>query len=502
MLVIIQFPITDIRLFLEEITGKLRRPNWFTSVPDEDFIRSFGHIRFRRLGGLSGWVGESIICEANKAIRFDNLATFSDEHTGKKYQLKIIFRRFYSDGVAVGKLEIGIRLKVEKKENLSIDSLNNFLTYILNLPVIVPLRRGKQRCKLSEIPSVLGELYLENTTEINNLNNVKKSWAKVSKPLIVVLHNEKEVQSERFWGRQINMNYSTKSSLRYYLFDNNGKSYSTWVVEEGMLDLTIRPLRIYLLRLYAEQECLKRVLENLANEDIKIKPRSIPSRELQAYLNSSISRIIKLETKTDLISNNIIANLARNTMDLIVPGEKDEILRALERIDIRLNIFHKTEKFIEQISYKEYYEHLESSQAHKIQDENLRSNIIRSLKNITYNNVDLGLFDLGKILENELKLLLEQYKSLSLFEISRKELSNLNEMISCIERIGIQINKNDIHFLRQERNKRAHGHIPSLDERKELMFHAPFIVDLYIKYIALFNLERTLLIKDNLDKQH
>jgi len=65
-------------------------------------------------------------------------------------------------------------------------------------------------------------------------------------------------------------------------------------------------------------------------------------------------------------------------------------------------------------------------------------------------------------------------------------------MIDCVERNGIIAQKHHLTLLREHRNERAHGEIPDLEERKKLMQHAPFLGDLYIKYILFFMSKKSL----------
>lgn len=122
-----------------------------------------------------------------------------------------------------------------------------------------------------------------------------------------------------------------------------------------------------------------------------------------------------------------------------------------------------------------------------IADIELQDNLKRAIKNLNIDNVDLGLFQLGKILENELRSFLTLAKAKNAFQISNKDLGRLVDMIDCIERNGIITQKHHLTLLREHRNERAHGDIPNLIERKKLMQYAPFLGDLYINYIVLLN---------------
>src|SRR5436305_2076496 len=72
MLLSIQFPLADSRPFLPMRKAMLPIPQWPVGTPDKDFVRCFGMIRRRRLGGLAGWVGENTVCEAGRALRLPN----------------------------------------------------------------------------------------------------------------------------------------------------------------------------------------------------------------------------------------------------------------------------------------------------------------------------------------------------------------------------------------------------------------------------------------------
>ncbi|MFN0247302.1 MAG: hypothetical protein ACKV2T_10480, partial [Kofleriaceae bacterium] len=69
MLVSIHFPCADVRGFLPEAAGRLRKPHW--QLPESsDFVRTFGPLRQRVAGGSKLFSGEGMVCRADGAIRF------------------------------------------------------------------------------------------------------------------------------------------------------------------------------------------------------------------------------------------------------------------------------------------------------------------------------------------------------------------------------------------------------------------------------------------------
>lgn len=129
-------------------------------------------------------------------------------------------------------------------------------------------------------------------------------------------------------------------------------------------------------------------------------------------------------------------------------------------------------------------------QIEDVEDDILKGNLSRAIKNFNIDNIDMGLFQLGKIFENELKTFLMKAQEKGKYTITGKDMTRLVSMIDCVERNGIIQQKHHLTLLREHRNERAHGEIPDLEERKRLMQHAPFLGDLYLKYILFFSNQR------------
>lgn len=125
-----------------------------------------------------------------------------------------------------------------------------------------------------------------------------------------------------------------------------------------------------------------------------------------------------------------------------------------------------------------------------IEDQDLRHSLHRAVSNLNIDDIDMGLFQLGKIFENVLRAYLLTVRSEGIFKVTRKDLRRLVSMIDCVERNRIIRRKHHLTLLREQRNERAHGEIPTLKKRKKLMQYAPFLGDLYIYYIKFFYEER------------
>ncbi len=464
MLFVILFPIADSRSFLNADTGMLNRPFWPTPIPDQDFIRSFGAIRRRPRGGLAGWVSEAEICEANNALRFKQLNTHIDSESGTRIPFRIAYRRFYFDGQAVAKFEVGLVAQNLRKIKLSPQQTRELFYHFLELDVSIPhplrvstqcqlVRAGKHLTNLyalsssktwqvgeKELPTSvraidtdakeialrqdsLTELretltkrfdksefrtlcfdlgvdyddlpgegksakvrelirYLEYRNRIPELGEIGKklrpdiSWASASKappersqlqkwwikacpPLLLVEPGTKDEQVEiPFRGKSVSLKAKPHVLLSHHFVRHNEWNLRLWRIQEQMSPTVIdgklvkhnreqiRQLRIFLLRLYTEQVCLKQILTNVATKKIVVPPRSEASDLLQHYLNTATRRIARLQSRSFDFST--VEEIARAAEDFVLPGERDAILEALRYIDIRRNVYRKVEHFVNQ----------------------------------------------------------------------------------------------------------------------------------------------------------
>jgi hypothetical protein len=130
-------------------------------------------------------------------------------------------------------------------------------------------------------------------------------------------------------------------------------------------------------------------------------------------------------------------------------------------------------------------------QIEEIADEPLRKKIKRATLFLTEEDIDVGLFLLSKEFEAALKTyLVEGNKRKKVKMLPRGKSPDkwrLAGMVDCAKNNGIITDNAVLHFLRQERNNRAHGSMPSLEERRILMSSVQYIAGMYIDYIKLLN---------------
>jgi len=138
--------------------------------------------------------------------------------------------------------------------------------------------------------------------------------------------------------------------------------------------------------LNAEHECLRLILQSIANKDIQITRGTAASNDLQRYLNKAIERIRHDEARTGSI-NEAIAETARQSINTIRPGQLDLLLESVE-------------------DYKEYVrEHIESyarQDAAIINYGYMEVNKVENRQGNTYNfsNFQAGILNIESTLTN------------------------------------------------------------------------------------------------------
>ena len=116
MLADFQFPIADARSFAGDPDLRLAVPDWPNPTTDirPQFIHYFGRAVERRLQADEAWPDEMKFCRVRRAIRFPNLAVSRPGSALKHMHPQCAFRRLFCDGVAVVRVEVGVRHHSER----------------------------------------------------------------------------------------------------------------------------------------------------------------------------------------------------------------------------------------------------------------------------------------------------------------------------------------------------------------------------------------------------
>lgn len=128
-----------------------------------------------------------------------------------------------------------------------------------------------------------------------------------------------------------------------------------------------------------------------------------------------------------------------------------------------------------------------AQKARQIQTPALQSNVLRALNFLNESDVDLALMLLGKEFEATLRQYIGQAAIAGKLVTSVTANPKLNDLVNIVEKEGILTDKAVLHFLRQSRNDRAHGAMPSTEERKMMLDHIGVTAGMYIDHIKFFD---------------
>lgn len=353
MYFVLQFPFADMRGFMGGESARLTRPSWPLPSVRRDFVRSSGRVYPRYRGGNSEWPGEDVYADASLALRFpDGLGQFPIGPRSQPTYIEKAFRRFYSDGVSA-RLEVGARLETwsELRRIVRVKVPRDYprfgtphdivgghrigpdytqsqwlalFTEFLELPVRIGMRGDPAlKVKLVEAGDRLARHYLHATTR-------RQPGAPAKLPRWRFSSGNPTLLIEYPYGLEIDAVLHTRFVLQdiaagvsvlHSWIQLGGQRCSTWFIATTSRghDDARRRLRIHLLRLHAERECLRLVLECLNEDKLELTSHAERSDLVQLYLNDAIGLLEKKKRYGVLQSE--LLNTAHEAMGIALEGQ-------------------------------------------------------------------------------------------------------------------------------------------------------------------------------------
>lgn len=344
MLITIQFPISDARPFLGKPL-RLERPLWPIPLEGEEFVRGFGGIKARRLGGLGNWVGENAHCHAEKVVRFEG-ATGSLTGQSAKLSLKVSFRRLFADGVSMAKFEVGLGISESAAKRIEAWDLGKLVSEIASLKASVS--GSKPAAGLISAGKQLAEAY-EVATALRGVGPDSKALVKHSKPVIVVESKATINLSPGFKIVPIEDEYCQVALGLHRL--ENGMGIPVWIIspiasvgQSSSRYSAIRALRVCILRLHAEYQCFQKTVQTALATGIAANTSECQA--LQTFLNKTVRKITRLEQSADEEFSDEALTKAIRAQAALSPDLMRDAMDLLSKLEIRRNVYRKTEEFL------------------------------------------------------------------------------------------------------------------------------------------------------------
>lgn len=306
MHVIFQFPIIDYRSLLPGKGGRLPFPEWPEPSDARAFIRKFGNVEKRFAGGNKDFPGESYYCNAHLSMRFDDLHKKGPVlEEGLSTAITHCYRRFFSDGKFVCKMEAGFVDNTEKRSARikgKPADIGNLLTHYANLPVMI---NNKQR-KLYSAGKFLADQYFVESTR--NKSDVKATKPVKEGELCIVTTfssvDNLQLPKHSFLLKEIELpaGYGTLK-IHGYKLRKTDQAVKVWLIETPVWSgdppneakAMIRDLRMYLLRVHLEKETMRILLNGIKSGGIPLEQNSEQAREVDDYFQQMGEKMFKKE---------------------------------------------------------------------------------------------------------------------------------------------------------------------------------------------------------------
>jgi hypothetical protein len=321
LLVVVQFPIADLRPFLPDPAKRFRPPDlaWPPKVKiPRQFVHAFGPAVTRHRGADWAWLDEQAYCRADRALRFVRLPV---EKAGWKGNVRCAFRRLLTDGKAVTRVEIGlswipqdeetflwkswdkaVNKEEDPTERLTDRSLDvnplDIVGHVAAIPTTIhPMLPGKAGENI-ERPFILqgrrlAELYWKATAS-NKATGSPNGIVADGPPIVLI-------ECRSYWIDRLPKNFirvnpasAAYVNLAFGRMKTAWGPLGVWILgHERAYAEECRSLRLCLLRLHGEQEVLDIVLNGLSSGAIQYRSSDSLAERIEEYLNSATERIFR-----------------------------------------------------------------------------------------------------------------------------------------------------------------------------------------------------------------
>jgi hypothetical protein len=308
MLLAYQVPVCDARLFSAgAASSRLRRPDWPTPTPGDDFVRSFGPVARRRRGGHEEFHDEAAYADARGAVRFDRLEQRPLGHPPRSLRPAVAYRRLLCSGretgAAVIRFELGLANRLPPHGAAAAEPLEGqdavaVALDLLELPLTVR-QTGAVRVRSSPwtLGKPLAELYQRATSPSGQaVSDADRRLVAPGQPLLLLEYDAHEIATLPTGAKAVDPARIGGLDLSFVWIDYRRRPFGLWFLryDRERADLC-RRLRLGLFRLHAEHQVLKRALSLLLAGEIEYVRGSSAANLFDAYLAAATRVLARQE---------------------------------------------------------------------------------------------------------------------------------------------------------------------------------------------------------------
>ncbi|WP_183562716.1 hypothetical protein [Mucilaginibacter sp. SP1R1] len=337
----ITFPIVDLRPILPE-TNKLKKPSWPILKLDvkSPFIRNFGCVKDRLKGGSEFWGSEDKFCDARGVMQFAKLSSGT----------KPIYRRFFSDGLFMNKLEIGLEHKeyYNVLTDTTVFDLEEVLKNLSQLKVNFKNKNNSVPVSLFESGKNIAACYADASTSAKLRNKYIYNNLVSGSPLSLVVYDKNTsvklpANAKMVLSEIESIKHIESVTLHSIMLPIGNQRLKMWLLgipnlgkklnnsDQTLWDKTLRDLRINLSRIHIEKETTAVILTNINTRSIRFKKQSEEANRIEFYLKKVSKKILKKE-RFNLDQNNLLDFALKCDID-VYAGENQTLEELLDFIE-------------------------------------------------------------------------------------------------------------------------------------------------------------------------
>ncbi len=348
MYVLFQYPIIDFRPASSAAKIKIYFPNFPTpELQYRPFIRHFGSVKKRDYGGIEQWAGEEFFCDARRSLRYADLhkQIFSLKE-GVNVESVNCHKRFYADGKFMNKVEVCLTNNIEtlaEKNNTPVNMIP-LLKFYAELPVQV----NGTSTQLHRAGRQLAKLYCNSSVLHTKPKKDLSKHIMDGEVCMLLIYAASEMLQLPAQAKKIN-EYSSKDgsatiSLYGYTLFLNGYYLKVWMIQipyydekvKSAVNSVLRNLRIVLMRLHAEKETIRALLNGLKTGKIKLAARGAKTKMVMDYLKDAYEQLFKKRRFN--IDQGDMLNFALQSENMASPGSFSTLQKNIKDEFIRKNM--------------------------------------------------------------------------------------------------------------------------------------------------------------------
>ena len=348
MILFLQYTIADTRYFGEKFDHLLPKPLWPSPSPFGEFVRAAGAIIERKRQGQPSWVGENFICKISKGIKIDQRLSLKNDG-----MVKNVSKHLYAnEGYVMAKYEFVFNIKLPGVQPMvGFDLLKDIIEKLLESKVRVKLGKTYEEVGVDQLGKALRSFHYLNTTNTKGQDFEGDAKSVVSCIPQLYFYLDRHETAANLRGNFTKILDKQDLAILYgawHKYHNNG--YRVWVHVRYPGSASAkqhRALRMSIMRLHSEYECLNVVIQRIARGDISVQERSLASDHLQSYFKLSINTYLKEQSNLDRAGTiGGFADYFSKVFAKSQPGKLEQIRERIQTFNFRPAVNEKVFNFI------------------------------------------------------------------------------------------------------------------------------------------------------------